>query len=177
MASQVYPWYEIVGGAAIEQGDLLAHCPVITPIRDLTWPLPKGDVPGVIQYLDLIVMTQSCDLTNDKVRDVILCAHVDLNAAGQIETPLAKRDAQQSILKGYRPRYAMLAASEIQDMSMNVRILDFGRVFSLPKSFTCQFAAQNGKRLRLCPPYREHVSQAFARFFMRVGLPQDIALR
>ena len=25
------------------------------------------------------------------------------------------------------------------------------------------------------PPHREHLSQAFARFFMRVGLPIDIA--
>jgi hypothetical protein len=24
------------------------------------------------------------------------------------------------------------------------------------------------------PPYREHLSQAFARFFMRVGLPQPV---
>jgi hypothetical protein len=24
------------------------------------------------------------------------------------------------------------------------------------------------------PPYREHLSQAFARYFMRVGLPSDI---
>jgi hypothetical protein len=27
-----------------------------------------------------------------------------------------------------------------------------------------------GCELRLLPPYREHLSQAFARFFMRVGL-------
>ena len=30
------------------------------------------------------------------------------------------------------------------------------------------------QRLRLNPPYREHLSQAFARFCMRVGLPVDI---
>ncbi len=30
-------------------------------------------------------------------------------------------------------------------------------------------------RLRLLPPYREHLSQAFARFFMRVGLPVQVA--
>jgi hypothetical protein len=27
---------------------------------------------------------------------------------------------------------------------------------------------------RLLPPYREHLSQSFARYFMRVGLPVDI---
>lgn len=31
-----------------------------------------------------------------------------------------------------------------------------------------------GDGLRLHPPYREHLSQAFARFFLRVGLAGDI---
>jgi len=151
MPSRSYPWYEAVAGAVIEQGDLLMQCPVLSPISDLTWPLPKDEIPGVVNMYDLVVMTQSCDLTNDKVKDVIFCAHVDLNHAAQIDGALAKNDAQQSILKGYRPRYAMLAASDIQELPMNVRLVDFGRVFSLPKSFTNQFASKNGKRLRLCP--------------------------
>ncbi len=35
---------------------------------------------------------------------------------------------------------------------------------------------QNGKTkfVLLCPPYREHLSQSFAKFFMRVGLPTDV---
>ena len=37
-----------------------------------------------------------------------------------------------------------------------------------------ELAASQGPRLRLNPPYREHLAQAFARFFMRVGLPVDI---
>jgi hypothetical protein len=28
-------------------------------------------------------------------------------------------------------------------------------------------------RMVLPPPYREHLAQAFARYFMRVGLPHD----
>jgi hypothetical protein len=28
--------------------------------------------------------------------------------------------------------------------------------------------------VRLLPPYREHLAQAFARFFIRVGLPVDV---
>lgn len=49
----------------------------------------------------------------------------------------------------------------------NVRSVDFDWITASIK--------QRGKRLRLLPPYREHLSQAFARFFMRVGLPTDIA--
>jgi hypothetical protein len=42
---------------------------------------------------------------------------------------------------------------------------------SVPRSFNESLLTQRGhSRFRLLPPYREHLSQAFARFFMRVGL-------
>jgi len=44
----------------------------------------------------------------------------------------------------------------------------------VPFDFIVDLAKKKGKRLRLLPPYREHLSQAFARFFIRVGLPVDI---
>lgn len=93
-----------------------------------------------------------------------------------MDTSLAGQDTRKAILKGYRHRYTMLAESNQPEAPMGVRIVDFGRIFSLPKAFVRQWASDQGKRLRLCPPYREHLSQAFARFFMRVGLPQDIEL-
>jgi len=44
----------------------------------------------------------------------------------------------------------------------------------LPLQYFRAFAAGAGERVRLSPSYREHLAQAFARFFMRVGLPVDI---
>ena len=35
-------------------------------------------------------------------------------------------------------------------------------------------AQENDSHLTLLSPYKEHLAQAFARFFMRVGLPADI---
>lgn len=52
-------------------------------------------------------------------------------------------------------------------------MVDFHRLFTLPKVFVTHFAVDAGKRLRLRSPYREHLAQAFARYFMRVGLPHD----
>ncbi|MHB1424077.1 MAG: hypothetical protein ACYC3I_12945 [Gemmataceae bacterium] len=52
-------------------------------------------------------------------------------------------------------------------------VVDFHRLFTLPKMFVSRFAANVGPRLRLRSPYREHLAQAFARYFMRVGLPHD----
>ena len=166
-----YPWYKIVEGEELEQGDVLRRCPIIVPIVDY-----GQEISADILEFDVIVMTQSCDLINPKVADVILCPHWDLNEVAKIDNSLANKNAHQEILKGRRHRYTMLAASNTPEVPMGVRIVDFGRIFSLPKLFVSRFAASLGKRIRLCPPYREHLSQAFARFFMRVGLPQNIEL-
>lgn len=171
-----YPFYTVYEGEDLEQGDILMDCPVILPVADVSLS-PTGEVLAADRVLfDVILMTQSCDLANDKIDDVIVCPHFALREVKAIDAALADRNVQKQILRGYRFRYSMLAASVLPEMQMEVRVVDFGRVFSLPKAFVRHIAAGRGKRLRLCSPYKEHLSQAFARFFMRVGLPQDIEL-
>lgn len=172
-----YPWYEVVTGDQLEQGDLLFRCPVFTPAPDLTLPLEGEGVRGEIREFDVVVMTQSCDLVQEKLSDVIICPHWDLAQASQTEPALATGRAAEDIRKGRQPRYSLLApAPGSLGIQMGVRVVDFGRIFSLPKEFLRRFAATLGQRPRLCPPYREQLSQSFARFFMRVGLPQEIEL-
>jgi hypothetical protein len=72
------------------------------------------------------------------------------------------------------PSPKRLAPCDLPGFARDLRIVDFRRVYSLPLAFVRQRVAMAGDRLRLLPPYREHLSQAFARFFMRVGLPVDI---
>jgi hypothetical protein len=48
-------------------------------------------------------------------------------------------------------------------------------VFTVPREFLeSVLAARAAARPRLLSPYREHLSQAFARYFMRVGLPVPV---
>ncbi|MFO0177729.1 MAG: hypothetical protein ACK55P_11070, partial [Planctomyces sp.] len=54
-------------------------------------------------------------------------------------------------------------------------VVDFGHIVSLPIDYLEDHAASLGVRWRLGSPFLEHYSQAFARFFMRVGLPSGIA--
>jgi hypothetical protein len=61
------------------------------------------------------------------------------------------------------------------NIEMEIRLVDFHEVFTAPRVFLESLLSQRGEnRCRLLPPYREHLSQAFARFFMRVGLPITI---
>jgi hypothetical protein len=168
-----FPWYDVVEGYVLEQGDILLACrvPVLPPA------IPDGnEIPAKLVVFDVVVMTQSCDLQQEKVQDVIICPHWSLTTAGTMEEALAKKDTWKSINKGREHRYAMLAGWEDSDPKMEIRIVDFGRIFSMARAYLSQLALDQGKRLRLRPPYREHLSQSFARYFMRVGLPEDIKL-
>jgi hypothetical protein len=76
---------------------------------------------------------------------------------------------------GYVWNQAFLNRFDHADLATSVRVVYFHDLVTVPRSFLETVLRQRGRpRLRLLPPYREHLSQAFARFFMRVGLPRPI---
>ncbi len=172
---QDYPWFGAVEGDDIEQGDILENCPVFLPPEDLTLPGSGKPVNANFKWedRDLIVMSQSCDLIKGrtKIEDVLFCAV--WKRSELTNTPLAKDDGMEAARQGRFPGFHLLAACAISGFEREVRVVDFRRVYSLPLLFV-RNRAMAAKRLRLLPPYREHLSQSFARFFMRVGLPVDI---
>ena len=138
------------------------------------------------QLLDVIVLTQSCDLAESKVDHVTMCPHVALSvhkrewAAFEEEheqrpTPKAWLKYCENLTKGRFTHMMVLADCTLPTFENEHRIVDFREVYSMPVKALEAFAKSNsGGRVRLVPPYREHLSQAFARFFMRVGLPSTI---
>ena len=184
------PWYEtIVEGNSVTQGDLIFNCPL------LSWNTDNLAFHGSDESetlfaatnavsADVIVMTEACDLENHKVSNVILCPHIslteyksywesDMKSHDQNPTTKAWKSHCNDICDGYLWNLSMLNNYIIDgSKSMEVRLVDFHEVFTIPRAFLEQLISQRGKpRVRLLPPYREHLSQAFARFFMRVGLP------
>jgi hypothetical protein len=109
----------------------------------------------------------------EKVADVLLCSVWNRD---EVLRDGRKASHLEQIRKGQLPRYQLLAECTLDGAKRDLRVVDFGDVRSLPLSLLRRRAViAGGKRLRLMPPYREHLSQGFARFFMRVGLPVDIA--
>jgi hypothetical protein len=187
-------WYEYVPAASpIDQGDILFSCPVSSwkaapLVFDKTTDY-VGNLKAAHEFslLDLVTMTQTCDLAQNKVRFVVLCPHYgledyrkdwasDMKARGQNPTDKIWSKYLESICKGHIWNLAILNSENTDQYSAEHRIVDFHEVLSLPREFIESWIKQEGEmRLRLRPPYREHLAQAFARFFMRVGLPTDIA--
>ncbi len=186
-------WYEAVGAdSRLTQGDLILNCPIITwktEIPQVSVGNEVEDLEAAVQatITDVIVMTQACDLENDKVSNVILCPHFsisdykqdweeEMRTRGQNPTAKAWKRLCDDISDGFCWNLSMLNSGESQGLSTEHRIVDFHDVFTVPRSFLESLLKQRGEpRLRLLPPYKEHLSQAFARFFMRVGLPVSVS--
>lgn len=171
-----YPWYALVEGASLLQGDFLDQCPILIPPDD--FQIPRSEEPAEIKVglrpYDVVVMSQSCDLEQEKLDLVLVCPHWPLEQLAADYDFLKSSRGKEQLRHGDMPGYHLLAPCDLSEARRGICVVDFRSVYSLPYSFVKNCAARSGKRLRLLPPYREHLSQAFARFFMRVGLPVDI---
>jgi hypothetical protein len=166
-----YPWYEIVEGDSLLQGDFINQCPIVLPPS--TIELGKKVIAEVIEY-DVIIISQSCDLEQKKLELVLVCPIWSLAEFENKNPSFKSGKMKESLRRGYLPGYHLLNKCEIDGFQTDYLVVDFRSVYSVPFDFIVGLAKRRGKRLRLLPPYREHLSQAFARFFMRVGLPVDI---
>lgn len=185
-------WYEIISAEEpITQGDIIFNCPVTTwKNEDLN--LEENDEIEVLRNscevisADVIVMSQACDLEHNKIQNVTLCPHISLSeykedwkSYQELRNQKTNSDAWkkqcETLKKGYVWNLTLLNNSELAEMAFEHRIVDFYDVFAVPKIFLENLLKKREQpRPRLLPPYREHLSQSFARFYMRVGLPTEI---
>jgi hypothetical protein len=172
--AEPYPWYGRVTEDDLQQGDIIEACPVFIPPEDLA-ERPLETASFLVVERDLIVMSQSCDLEKgqEKLSEVLLCA-VWQRSEMPAGHALSRPEGLENVRKGRVPAWHILAPCELQGLEREARLVEFQRTHSLPLTFIRRRAAASGERIRLLPPYREHLAQAFARFFMRVGLPIDI---
>jgi hypothetical protein len=164
-------WTEVTG-ERLAQGDYLLDCPV--PVFPADYGQTEGNSEVGVRLVDLIVVTQSCDLENKKVSLVAMCPISTIAQLKTVDEKYGKNDRLEEIRKGKWEALHMLSSPESPTNNQDVRIVDFREIHSLPVQFLGAHAIKLGKRRRLKSPYLEHFSQAFARFFMRVGLPSAI---
>ena len=75
--SETYPWYGLTDGDGLEQGDILLRCP--------SYQTVTGGEVGV-ETLNVVLVSHSCDLANDKLDVVQVCPYWALEAvAAQFE--------------------------------------------------------------------------------------------
>jgi len=198
-----WPWYEVVDDDSLDQGDIIPGCLVLHAVED-----EGGTAIADLRPVTALVLTQTCDLVQNKVESVVVCAvwpltqivlqdptlrkeatdtahrarltmpatdapNADELISAIIDRSKALKKEFNSIIRGERPPYAMLETHKGTPPSP-LSIASFKHVYSLPRPVLLRTAQKANPRLRLLPPYREHISQAFGRYFARIGLLQDI---
>jgi hypothetical protein len=80
------PWYQrVAADAPLDQGDLIPGCPVVGWKDEPIDYSSGGDAIGALRsaielaQVDVVVMTQTCDLEQRKVRYAILCPHYSID--------------------------------------------------------------------------------------------------
>ena len=171
-----YPWYEVVEDESLEQGDIFLSCQVLEPaLIKLGTSATEFEMQAIVKEYDIVVLSQSCDLVQGKLETVLVSPHWPITdfetSAGDF---FRSSKGKEEIRRGNVPGLHMLAQCDLPSFASPVRVVSFRQVFGIPLDYLIDLASQDSDRLRLLPPYREHLAQAFARFIMRVGLPVDI---
>lgn len=173
-----YPWYKAIYNTNdLQQGDFIPDCPIVVPPNTIK---ENEEAEIEIRQIDSVILSQSCDLANNKVEIVLVCPFYPLQAfieslpEEQTRKNKAKDKIKENLKKGFLPGYHLLSKAE--HYFDDHQVVDFRNVYGIQKETLCKLMLELERRIRLLPPYREHLSQAFARYFMRVGLPQDIKI-
>lgn len=177
-----FSWYTVVPPESpLAQGDLLNDFGIVLPPAYTGAPVEVEEDEVAVadttyEDYNVVVMTQSCDL--DDMQDngqVLLCPRYSLSEA---KTPTGKSlnnsDGWGKLVRGNIVGAHLINQCDLENFVFEYQVVDLQRVFGIPLHIVKEVAAKQGSRIRLLPPYREHLAQSFARQFMRVGLPIDL---
>ena len=146
-----------------------------------------------VERFDVIVLSQSCDLGNDGGLVWVCVAPFEkLSEFAQVylqekalrkkrqngdpppkEIPAIggnrKKEWAANLQKGREEGLHLLGK-----LDNDFRVVNFTESMGVYFSVVKQHLKRAKKRTQVTSPYREHLSQAYARFYMRVGLPTNI---
>jgi len=172
-----FEWYENVpANSSIEQGDIIENCSIIIP-NELHYQSiidnKENEIPLDIKEINGIILSQSCDIHNGKIDSIIICPIWSLKKFIEKGSYWSSSKAREDLRQGKFPEYHLLQRFDGADLPNDFYFVDFHHIYSVPKNFIKAIIRDKPYK-RLLPPYREHLSQSFARYFMRVGLPVNI---
>jgi hypothetical protein len=168
---EVTSFWQKVSGSDLMQGDYITDCavPIFAEI-----PTEKIKITPKVKVYNLIIITQSCDLANGKAPFVALCPIYTITEF-EVENPkAAQKGFWEQVRRAKIEGLHLVSSFENSENNCECLVVDFREIYSLPFEFLTKHAESLETRWRLKSPYLEHFSQAFARFFMRVGLPANI---
>lgn len=167
--------------SSMEQGDIIEDCRILVPSENGYQALMTKDdteVEEVMEYIqgNFIIISQSCDLSNDKIESVIVCLIVSIRDADSMypDLNLVSSKQREVLMKGNIPSLHLLNELKLNSQEAeDFYCVCFEQIYSVPKNYLVKLI-EHQKRYRMLSPYKESLSQSFAKYFMRVGLPMVV---
>jgi hypothetical protein len=171
-------WYEFVDPSTpLLQGDILFRCPVFFPDPKIDYSKlnDPASVKFVVEYYDVIVMSQSCEIQKAMLQQkfnlqIVLCLLSEIT-----EVPIGKlsnlRDDKISslqLLNKHEP-------TKKGEYKVEHKVIDYNAIYTVPLGVLNNWKNNaDRKRPHLLPPFTELLSQRFALNFMKVGYPDNL---
>jgi hypothetical protein len=153
--------------AAVDQGDIIDGCPLFGIVDfDPANPEAADAAQSISRF---IVLTQACDLANQKVSHVVVAVVLDANSlvmSGQLKAA----DIRGSIRAGRVFGWYFLPKSD--QLGLQEMIVDLRQLHTDPIDLLTTLCRSGKRRARVEPLYREHLNKHFANSYDRIGLPE-----
>jgi hypothetical protein len=153
---------------SLSQGDLFDGCPLVF-WSDHARQVAKDDRPHRV-LARVIVLTQACDLANDKTERVVAALVHD---AGELVRTgrLKEKFVRDHVRKGQVYGWYFLPAHDSYPQFPE-SLVDLRDLHTLPRTVLEELRDQGKHVCRLVTPYREHLAQHFSVTYARIGLPE-----
>jgi len=154
--------------APLAQVDILDACPLVF-WADETRSVAEGEKPQSVQAR-AIILTQACDLANDKAaRAIVAVVH---DAAHLVQTGRVKEKfIRDNVRKGQVCGWCFLPA-HTSCPGLPESLVDLRDLHTVPLALLKGLRDQGKLVCRLITPYREHLAQHFSVTYSRIGLPE-----
>ena len=152
----------------LTQGDILDGCPLVF-WADAVREVVEGDKPMSVRAR-VIILTQACDLANDKtVRAVVSVVHDadHLIQTGRVKEKFVRDNVRKGQVYGwyFLPTHATCPG-------FPESLVDLRDLHTVPRALLEGLRDQGKHVCRLMTPYREHLAQHFSVSYSRIGLPE-----
>lgn len=189
------------GADAFCSGEILSR--VVDLVGDRDWSSPDREVVfDAVEHPYAIILSQGCDLAQDYLKakkfeqrarpennagpdrelpSILFCEMMDTDTFLALNPNVAKSLTQQKdTTRNQKPRYHFLPRVEPDRDALGhglpELVIDFKRYFALETTVAYrQLLGQAKRRAVLNSPFLEHLTQRFASYFSRVGLPVPYA--
>jgi hypothetical protein len=151
----------------LDQGDIIDGCLLL----ELAKFDPDSAIPPETHYTlqRVIVLTQTCDLANEKARMAVSVIVLDAQSLVR-EQRLKAADIRGPIRAGRVWGWYFLPKNV--EMGLPEMIVDFRQLHTVRMDLLTVLCQRGQRRARLQPLYREHLAKFFADTYSRIGLPQ-----